>query len=367
MPTSASEHQPEFDSLVQIGLLDCVRLENSQLRGKRVHSIKAVPTSLFMGAALLFLSVAGNAEPVKLIRNGDTIDVTIGGEPFTTYSFDSTISKAFLEPLRDARGTVVTRSLAVGNEVPPGHEHDNGFEPHQRAMYFGHGDVDGSTFWIEEAFKKYYSHSSPAKYGRMVFRKLDAMKSGSSSGLIRATFDLVDANKKTIAQETQEYKFSGDATVRIIDCEFVVRAGKEAVRFGDTKEGTFAVRLNPQLNAPGGKMVNSENGEGEAQVWGKQANWVNVDGVVDGDQLGIAVFDAPDSFRHPTYWHARGYGLLAANPFGLSFFYNDPKQDGSYTLPAGKSLLFRYRVLIHEGTYKDAHVPERYTEYAAHR
>ena len=233
-------------------------------------------------------------------------------------------------------------------------------------MYFGHGDIDGNSFWIEEAFKKYYSHSTPAQYGRMVFRKIDAMKSGSSSGVIRATFDLEGADQKVFAQETQEYTFSGDKDSRVIDCEFVIKAGSEAVKFGDTKEGTFAVRLAPELDAPAGTMVNSEGGEGEPQVWGKRANWVNVDGVIDGQKLGVAVFDNPDSFRHPTYWHARGYGLLAANPFGLSYFYNDPKHDGSYTLSAGESIRFHYRVLIHEGTYKDARIAEKYKEYAGH-
>jgi hypothetical protein len=321
---------------------------------------------VFVATALMILPSLGRAESVSLTRHGDTIEVEIGGKPFTIYNFDPAISKAFLEPLRDARGTVVTRGLAVGNEIPPGHEHDKGFEPHQRAMYFGHGDIDGDSFWIEEAFKKYYAHSAPAKYGRTVFRKLDEMRSGSSSGVIRATFDLEGPEHKPFAQETQEYKFSGDKDSRVIDCEFVIKAGNEPVKFGDTKEGTFAIRLDPALDAPGGTMVNSEGGEGESQVWGKRANWVDVDGIIGGEKLGVAVFDGPDSFHHPTYWHARGYGLLAANPFGLSYFYGDPKHDGSYTLPAGQSIKFHYRVLIHEGSYKDARVAEKFNQYAAH-
>jgi hypothetical protein len=192
------------------------------------------------------------------------------------------------------------------------------------------------------------------------------MRGGANSGLIRATFDLEGADKKVFAEETQEYKFSGDKNSRVIDCEFIIKAGTDPVRFGDTKEGTFAIRLAPALDAPAGNMVSSEGGVGEKQVWGKSANWVNVDGAIDGQKLGVAIFDAPDSFRHPTYWHARGYGLFAANPFGLSFFYADHEHDGSYTLPAGKSIRFRYRVLIHEGTYKDARVADKYTEYAAH-
>jgi hypothetical protein len=331
-----------------------------------VQSKRLYQVVLFLVTAPLILTNLGYGEPVSLTRHGDTIEVQVAGKPFTTYTFDPNISKAFLEPLRDANGVIVTRQLAVGNDIPPGHEHDKGFEPHQRAMYFGHGDINGYSFWIEEAFNKYYTHSAPPAYGRMVFRKIDEMRSGTSSGVIRATFDLEGPDRKPFAQETQEYKFSGDKDSRIIDCEFVIKAGKEPVKFGDTKEGTFAVRLAPELDAPGGTMVNSEGGEGESQVWGKRANWVNVDGVINGQKLGVAVFDSPDSFRHPTYWHARGYGLLAANPFGLSYFYSDPKHNGSYTLPAGESIKFHYRVLIHEGTYKDAGVTEKYSQYVAH-
>jgi hypothetical protein len=111
--------------------------------------------------------------------------------------------------------------------------------------------------------------------------------------------------------------------------------------------------------------VSSEGGMGEPQIWGKRANWVDVDGVIDGQALGVAVFDSPKSFRHPTYWHARGYGLLSANPFGLSFFLRDAHQDGSYTTPAGKSIQFRYRVFIHDGNYKQAQVADQYSKYAS--
>jgi hypothetical protein len=317
-------------------------------------------------SALLTLPCFGQAEPVKLTRHGDAIDVTIGGSPFTTYNFAPEYSKSFLQPLRDPRGIIITRAIPVGNVIPPGHEHDPGLEPHQRGLYFAHGDIDGNSFWIEEAFSKYYKHDAPVKYGRMVFRTLEQVQSGPASGVIRATYDLEGPDKKPFAQQTEEYKFSGDKNLRVIDCEFVIKAGSQPVHFGDTKEGTFGIRLSPELDAPKSSMVNSEGGQGEAQVWGKRANWVDVDGVIDGQELGVAVLDAPDSFRHPTYWHARGYGLLAANPFGLSYFLADKKQDGGYTLPAGKTVKFRYRVLIHDGSYKDAHIAEKYTQYAAH-
>ena len=112
-------------------------------------------------------------------------------------------------------------------------------------------------------------------------------------------------------------------------------------------------------------MVNSNGAEGEKGVWGKRANWVDYDGKVNGEELGVAIFDHPQNLRHPTYWHARGYGLFAANPFGIKEFTRDPHQDGSYTLPAGGSLVLRYRVLIHHGDYRQAKVAQAYQDYAA--
>jgi hypothetical protein len=83
--------------------------------------------------------------------------------------------------------------------------------------------------------------------------------------------------------------------------------------------------------------------------------------------LGIAIFDKPSNPKHPTYWHARGYGLFAVNPFGEHDFYNDPKRDGSITIPAGGSLTFRYRVFIHDGDAAEAKVAEAYARYGATR
>jgi Methane oxygenase PmoA len=305
-------------------------------------------------------------EAVSLTRRDDTIQVSIGGKPFTTYYFDPAIAKSYLQPLVDAHGVIVTRGFPIGTTIPAGHEHDSSLEPHQRPLYFAHGDIDGYDFWGEEAFEKYYGREAgKSRYGRMAIRKIGEMRGGAHSGLIRATFDLLGPDHKPLAEETQEFTFRGDNSTRVIDCEFVVRASHGAVKMGDSKEGTFAIRVAPDLEAPRGHMVSSEGGEGEPQIWGKRANWVDYDGVIQGQRLGIAIFDSPRSFRHPTYWHARGYGLFAANPFGVKEFTRDPAQDGSYTIPPGQALIFRYRVLIHEGDYKDSKVAEKYQEYAA--
>ena len=121
------------------------------------------------------------------------------------------------------------------------------------------------------------------------------------------------------------------------------------------------------LEAPAGLMVNSEGAVGEKEIWGKRANWVDYSGTVAGEKLGIAIFDHPANPKHPTYWHARGYGLFAANPFGERDFYNDKTRDGSVTIPAGGTFVLRYRVLIHPGDASEAKVAEAYQRYAAER
>ncbi len=314
-------------------------------------------------ACPLMVSTARAADKVELVRDRDHINVVIGGKPFTTFFFPTDIAKPFFQPLRTPQGTIVTRDIITGNTFPPEHLNDPDLEPHQRPMYFGHGDIDGLDFWGEAVFPKY---SDDSIFGREVFRKLEDMQSGPESGTLKADFDLTDPSGRVIADQIESFVFGGDQNARWIDCDFTVIAnhGSDVV-MGDTKEGSFAIRVASELDAPTGHMVNSAGAEGEKNIWGKPADWVNMDGTIAGEDLGIAVFDSPKSFRHPTTWMARGYGLLAANPFGWREFENDPSKDGSWTIQEGKSMTFRYRVFIHHGDYKQAKVAEAYRAYAA--
>jgi hypothetical protein len=326
---------------------------------------------LLAGMLLPLLSLSGNGQKsVELRRSGDQIDVLIGGKPFTTYYFGPEAPKPYLHPLRSAEGTVVTRGFPMRKDIP-GESRDH---PHHRAMYYAHGDVNGVDFWSEAEFEekapvqvggKQYFAAGHLPNGRTVFTKLEEMKSGPDSGTVRALFNLVGPDGKVIGQETQAYVFRGDASTRIIDCEFTTKALGTPVKMGDTKEGTFAIRVVKALEKPNGRMLNSEGGVGEAQIWGKRASWVDYSGTVEGKKLGIAIFDHPSNPKHPTYWHAREYGLFAVNPFGEHDFYNDPKRDGSITIPAGGSLTFRYRVFVHEGDAAEAKVATAYERYAA--
>jgi hypothetical protein len=301
------------------------------------------------------------AEPVEVTRNGSHVDVRIGGRPFTTYYFDSSVAKPYFFPLRSAHGTVVTRGFPMTPDIP-GEDHD---EPHQRAMYFAHGDINGFDFWGEAAFQRWSDHPA-STFGRTVFRTLDESRGGSDGGGLRATFDLV-TTAGLIAQETQTYRFEGDEQARTIDCEFAIHASHGPVMMGDTKEGTFAIRVVKALDSPPGHMVNADGAGGEKGIWGKRSNWVDYYGRVADEDVGIAIFDDPRNLRAPTFWHARAYGLVAANPFGVRQFTGDRHQDGKYAIPAGETLVLRYRVLIHHGDPVRAQVAEAYRQFAAQK
>ncbi len=310
------------------------------------------------------LAVSLGAAPVELKRGDHKVDVVIGGQPFTTYYFSDAVAKPYLMPLRTASGTVISRSFPVVNTVTVADQKTPSFEPHQRPLYFDHGNIDGLSFWTEEAFNSYYHGHSHQAYGRMALVKLENVAGGPDSGTIRALFNLLAPSGRVIAEETQTFQFRGDSKTRIIDCEFVVNANHGPVTFGDTKEGTFGVRLGPELSAPHDHMINSQGARGEAAIWGKAADWVEYSGDVSGKAVSVAVFDSPKSFRHPTTWHARAYGLLAANPFGAREFTKNPEKDGSWTVPEDKSITFRYRVLIYEGQLTPEKISELYSRYA---
>ncbi len=159
---------------------------------------------------------------------------------------------------------------------------------------------------------------------------------------------------------------------RLFDFEVTLRAADKDIVLGDTKEGTMAIRLAETMRLapnkfnegkPTGHIVQS-TGVKDQETWGKKAAWCDYFGPVDGKTVGVAIFDHPSNPRHPTSWHVRDYGLFAANPFGLHDFEKAPAGAGNLTIPANKSVTFKYRFYIHEGDDQQAKVAERYSEYA---
>jgi hypothetical protein len=309
---------------------------------------------------LLGLPASGQ---VKIARDGDRIVVDVQGKPFTAlYITGDETTKPYFHPVRAASGTIVTRRYPMESV-----EGELRNEKHQRGLWFSHGDVNGLDFWDNEA-----SYTTPNR-GFIVLDRVTGLKSGDKTGSIEARFKWVDPKQKALIEETRKMVFYSDPTLRIIDFDITLRA-IEKVTFNDTKEGTFGMRLASGLEAPTpkapaepkrtGRMVNSNGQEGEANCWGKRANWVDIFGEVEGEKLGVAIFDNPANPGHPTYWHVRGYGLFAANIFGVSAFERDPALKGSRTLEPGQTLSFRYRVVVHPGDYQTAGVTALYDKYA---
>ena len=178
--------------------------------------------------------------------------------------------------------------------------------------------------------------------------------------------DWIDANGKKMCEDVRTFTFGGDADTRTIDFEITLKATSGDVKLGDTKEGCFGIRVAGDMkpdSKKGGRLVNSE-GHTDKNAWGKAAAWVDFHGPVEGERLGIAIMNHPSSFRYPTYWHVRTYGLFAANPFGAHDFEGQPRGTGDQVVPAGETITFRYRLLFHEGEVDARVLDERLSEFA---
>jgi hypothetical protein len=209
---------------------------------------------------------------------------------------------------------------------------------------------------------------------RIVHREFAAVESGKEARVVARNDWMAGENK--ICEDERTLTFgrleNGD---RWIDFAVTLTATPDEITLGDTKEGTFGVRVADSLRVEagqGGRIVNSR-GEVNEAAWGKPAEWVDNSGPLGGETVGIAIFSHPTSFRPVCRWHARAYGLLAANPFGEREFLAearrergpDEPQQRPHTLRRGESLNFRYRVLLHRGDAEAAHVASAFKAYAA--
>jgi hypothetical protein len=308
---------------------------------------------------------------VKIAQSPDRISVEIDGKPFTSLWIGSEVAKPYLWPLRAPSGLIVTRQFPL--EESPGDSKDH---PHHRGLAFGHADLNGYNYWANEPF-------NPGKKGKIVLRKVVRAEGGTKKGVIEAVFEWLDPDGKPLINDTRTITFYSNPTPRIIDYEIVAKA-IETVKFGDTHEGSFGVRVAAWLEEPAPKYVpkasdnqqrptepkrtglisDSEGRTAEAQVRGKRANWADYSGEFQGEKAGIAILDHPSNPRHPTYWHTRGYGMFAANIFAVRDLGEDKTHDGGITLKPGEQLQFHYRVIIHPGDATSAGISKRYGSYA---
>jgi len=290
---------------------------------------------------------------IGLERRTDRVVVTVDGAAFTEYRFaQQGLRRPVLFPIHGPHGLTFTRSWPVGPRLP-GEPDDH---PHHESFWFAHGQVNGFDFWTGKGGARIEQVS------------LDRV----ADGRIEASCRWLAPDGSVVCTDRRVLGFSAEGDDRLVDHTITITASHGPVLFGDTKEGTMALRVRPELNlkqakggpAATGHYVNSA-GDRDAAVWGRPAAWVDLSGVVDGRPVGIACFDHPANLRHPTCWHARDYGLYTANPFGLHDFTGAPAAAGRFELAAGKSLSLRHRWLFHAGDAEAARIADRYATWVA--
>ena len=297
---------------------------------------------------------AARSQGVQITELPDRLHIELNGKLFTEYFFKD-VPRPYCYPLIGPGDAAMTRNWPM--KTTPDEQHDH---PHHRSLWFAHGSVNGNDFWSEAK-----------SFGKIVHDGFDQIKSGKDLGIIKSRDKWVASDGTVVCTDERILRIydTGHENERLFDFEITLHAPDKDVVFGDTKEGTMAVRLAETMRLKGkvghGHIVNSA-GVRDEQTWGKRAEWCDYYGPVDDKTVGMAIFDHPQNPQHPTWWHVRDYGLFAANPFGRHDFESLPdKATGNLTMTAGKSITFRYRFYLHEGDEQQGKVAEHYREYVA--
>lgn len=343
---------------------------------KKIFRVEIMKKNVFIFALLVsgilaVMAFTGKVTPqtkrFTIVENKaeKRLDVLIDGKPFTSYIYPEDIMKPVLYPLRTAEGSFITRGWPM--DPRPGERVDH---PHHVGLWFNYGDVNGLDFWNNSTA---IPEDRKEKYGTIKHRKVNKIQNGNDKAVLDVTMDWERPDGTRLLQEDTRFIFSGTGNTRTIE-RITTLTALQDVSFKDNKEGVIGIRLArelehpsnkpekytdasgkatdvPKLNNEGvsGKYRSSEGLEGD-DVWGTRGDWVNLNGVIDSRPVSLVILDHPRNVGYPTYWHARGYGLFAANPLGQKEF-SKGKEVLDYKLPKGESVTFRYKVLIHSGDH----------------
>jgi len=322
----------------------------------------------YLGTCLLALLCTGHVTAQKklqvtLVRaNANTVDIFIGGKPFTSFLFPDTLEKPVLYPVYAANGKAVTRGFPL--KPQPGDPTDH---PHHIGIWLNFENLNGLDFWNN-------SYAIPAskksQYGWIKTDRILQTTNGTT-GILRYHANWTNQQNSILAEETTRFTFSGNNHQRIIDRITTITADTTLL-FTDAKDGLLGFRLAHALQIPtdkdqkftddkgnitivkagtdkiaNGNYVSSQGKYGDS-VWSTRGKWCKVFGKMDADSVSIVIIDHPLNPNYPTFWHARGYGLFAANPLGEKIFTNGSSAK-NLQLKKGESVTFRYRIVIDEG------------------
>lgn len=245
--------------------------------------------------------------------------------------------KPFFWPL-NAYGVNLLRGHPV--EVKAGEPVDH---PHHTGLYFCFGEVNGKEYWSKLPITP-----------KAILKK----EQGSSSARIVAQNawgeDLTEIQDITILDAGPDVVMDWTITLKAENGPVVLGKDKKMA-----KEGAFAARLAGALSIAKGDapdiIEDAKGDRGEKAARANGSPWVNYSGTIDGKKVGIAILNHPSSFRYPSDWHVRAYGLFSANPWIVK---------GENSLAKGESLVLKWRVYVHEGDAAAGKVADVFAGYA---
>jgi len=340
---------------------------------------------LLTGLLLGILSVAvaeisAQERGVRIVKKEPErrVDVLIDGQPFTSYVWPESLKTPVLYPLRTARGTVVTRGFPL--EPRPGERVDH---PHHAGFWLNYGNVNGVDFWNSST---QLPPEQQAKMGSIAQRRITSTTNGKDQGELAVELEWIMPDGKAILRESTRFVFHAGPDLRSVDRITTLTALDKQVVFKDDKEGMLGLRVRRELEQPSNEplvftdasgratnvkvmdntgvsgMYRSSEGKTGDAVWGTRGRWAMLTGKVNEEPVTLAILDHPKNTGFPTYWHARGYGLFAANPLGQEVFSNG-KEKLNFTLEPRQSVTFRYRLLILSGPVSPDQVEAQYSRF----
>lgn len=316
---------------------------------------------------LLTACTKGSSEEVSNIRliqddSAQKVDVMVGGTLLTSYLYADTLKKPVLYPITSASGNDITRGYPIDPRVGDRVDH-----PHHVGLWFNYGDVNGLDYWNNS---DNVSADNQSHYGSIRHQQINRISSGDDQGELEVTMDWVNSEGEPLLRENTTFIFRGENNTRMIDRNTTLTALDEDVSLKDNKEGLLGIRVARQLEHPSDEepevyignsssvnaaeavtingRYNSSEGVAGEDVWGTRAKWMNLSGQVNDEQIAVAILDHQGNPGYPTYWHARGYGLFAANPLAQEIM-SDGQEVMNMNIKAGESVTFKHRVLVMSG------------------
>jgi hypothetical protein len=306
------------------------------------------------------VSAAESSGELSLTQESDGITLKIEGDLFIRYLTKSG-RRPVVWPAIGPTGEPMTRAYPVG----PGPEGESKDHIHHRSIWFGYEGVNDIDFWHEPE----PGVKRPYPSGEQRHREFVRTECDGKTATIVSTNDWLDPEGKKVCEDERTWTFGTDGDQRWLDCRMVLTASEGDLRLADSKEGFFAVRVAHSMNVDskmGGRIINSR-GQTDGEAWAQPAEWVDYQGPVADEKVGIAIFAHPESLNYPAPWHVRTYGLFAGNPLGkIAFTDGAPdvrERPLRMTLAKGDSLVLHYRVILHRGDEKEAKLAEKYAAY----